>query len=140
MARSKSRNKKKTSRRKGSGGGFLGREQQLEILAVGLLALALFTLLSLVPLSALGERAGELFPSGNTMGVVGAAVRLGLTSARGAAAFLVPVLLALVGLRAGGWMDEVWTVRLAGRPPHRWIIRHSANPSCGQYPKNFTLF
>ena len=70
---------------------MLSREQQREMLAVGLLALALFTLLALVPISLLGERGAEWFPSGNALGVVGGVIDALLTAFLGAAAFLVPM-------------------------------------------------
>lgn len=89
------------------------REQQREILAVGLLALALFVLLSLLPVSLLGARGGEWFPSGNAMGVLGSSVRTLLAGFFGASAFLVPALLAFGGLRVGEWLSESWTLRLA---------------------------
>jgi hypothetical protein len=38
---------------------MLSREQQREILAIGVLALALFVLLSLLPVNLLGERGVE---------------------------------------------------------------------------------
>lgn len=92
---------------------MLSREQQREILAVGLLALAVFTLLCLLPVDVLGEGAGEWFPSGNAMGVVGAALRALLGSFLGASAFLVPPLLVVAGLRAGEWLDPDRSFRLA---------------------------
>ena len=51
---------------------MLTREQKQEMVAVGLLALALFVLLSLVPVAIVGERSGEWFPSGNIVGTAGA--------------------------------------------------------------------
>ncbi len=89
------------------------REQQREILAVGLLALALFVLVSLVPVTILGERAFEWFPSGNAMGVVGGTLRALLHAFFGGSAFLVPPLLALAGLRIGGWMGKERSLRFA---------------------------
>ena len=55
---------------------FRTAKEQREILAVGLLALALFVLLSLIPVSVLGERGGEWFPAGNAMGRLGGTVRV----------------------------------------------------------------
>ncbi|MDP2955446.1 MAG: DNA translocase FtsK 4TM domain-containing protein, partial [Longimicrobiales bacterium] len=92
---------------------MMSREQQREILAVGLLALALFTLLALIPVSIVGERAGEWFPSGNAMGVVGGALDALLVAFLGASAFLVPPLLVVAGLRSGEWMGHGRAVRLA---------------------------
>jgi DNA segregation ATPase FtsK/SpoIIIE, S-DNA-T family len=92
---------------------MLEREQQREILAVGLLALALFVLLSLVPVSVVGERAGEWFPSDNAMGVVGGVIRGLLAAFFGRTAYLVPVLLAFSGLRVGEWLSTSWSLRLS---------------------------
>ena len=92
---------------------MLSREQQREILAVGLLALALFVLVSLVPVTVLGERGGEWFPSGNAMGRLGGAVRGILMAFFGTSAFLVPLLVVFGGLRVGGWLSQGWVVRLA---------------------------
>jgi DNA segregation ATPase FtsK/SpoIIIE, S-DNA-T family len=89
------------------------REQQREILAVGLLALALFVLLSLVPVSVVGERAGEWFPSDNAMGVVGGVIRGLLAAFFGRTAYLVPVLLTFSGLRVGEWLSTSWSLRLS---------------------------
>lgn len=92
---------------------MLTREQQREILALGLMALALFTLVALTPVTLLGERGLEWFPSGNAMGVLGAALRALLWSFLGGAAFLVPPLLVVAGLRAGEWLDGERSFRLA---------------------------
>lgn len=91
----------------------MNREQQREILAVGLLALALFVLLSLAPLALLGEAAGEWFPSGNAMGVLGARTRALLHAFFGVGAYLFPVVPVLAGLRVGDWVERGWIVRLS---------------------------
>jgi len=92
---------------------MLDREQGREILALGLLALALFMLVSLVPASILGERGLELFPSGNAMGLVGATLRALLRALLGAFAFLIPVSVAVGGLRAGEWLSAERSLRTA---------------------------
>ena len=92
---------------------MLTREQKQEIIAVGLLALALFVLLSLLPVSIIGGRAGEWFPSDNFVGPVGATVGTLLKAFFGASAFIVPALLGFAGLRVGGWLSEYWTLRLS---------------------------
>ena len=91
---------------------MLSREQQRDILAVGLLALALFLLLALLPVSLLGERGAEWFPSGNALGVVGGVLDASLTAFLGAAAFLVPPLIGVAGLRFGEWIEHGRAVRL----------------------------
>ena len=92
---------------------MLTREQQRDILATGLLALGVFILLALVPVPWFGARADEWFPSGNAMGVIGASTRTLFQLVFGGASFLFPILLALVGMRIGGWLSREWTGRLA---------------------------
>ncbi|MCK5651514.1 MAG: DNA translocase FtsK, partial [Gemmatimonadetes bacterium] len=91
---------------------MLSREQQREILAIGLLALAVFLLLTLLPVSLLGARAETLFPSGNTMGFVGAVVRGVLVGWFGGSSVLIPTLLVVGGLRSGSWMSVQRSIRL----------------------------
>ena len=111
--------RKKTSRptgagrRKGRGEGLLSREQQREIIAVGLLGLALFLLLALIPVGILGTRGAEWFPAGNAIGVGGATIQALATAALGLAALSLPILLAIGGLRVGGWMSADASVRAA---------------------------
>jgi S-DNA-T family DNA segregation ATPase FtsK/SpoIIIE len=92
---------------------MVSREQQREILAVGLLALALFVLLALVPVRLVGERADMWFPSGNAMGVLGGTLRGLLTTLFGVAAWLVPALLVVAGLRSGDWLERGRSLRFA---------------------------
>ena len=92
---------------------MLSQEQQRDMMAVGLLALALFVLLALVPVSILGERGGEWFPSGNALGVVGGALDRALRSFLGYSAFFIPPLIGLGGLRSGDWLARDRSVRLA---------------------------
>ncbi len=109
---------------------MLSREQQREILAVGLLALAVFVLLALLPVTVFGVRGGEWFPSGNPMGVVGRSLRLLLVGFFGVAAWLVPGLLVLAGLRSGEWLSPGrslrWAILVAGLllvvPVGTWIL------------------
>jgi len=95
------------------GDGFLGSAQRREILAIGLLALALFTFLSLLPVSLLGARGEAWFPSGNAMGFVGALLRTSAGFLLGLAAPLVPALMVLAGARVGGWLAPERSTRLA---------------------------
>ncbi|MYF60111.1 MAG: hypothetical protein F4179_00295, partial [Gammaproteobacteria bacterium] len=92
---------------------FLSRSQKSDILALSLVVLALFLLLALVPVSVLGARAEAWFPSGNAIGLLGARFREAATGALGAAAFALPVLLTLGGLRASAWTTTRTTVRAA---------------------------
>jgi len=91
---------------------MLSRDQQREVLAIGLLALSVFVLLALVPTGMLGARGELWFPSGNFMGVVGGALKAVLFYLMGLASFLIPVLLGLAGLRSGDWLSPPWTLRL----------------------------
>lgn len=92
---------------------MLTTEQQREIMAVGVMALALFFLLSLLPVSIIGERGADWFPSGNMMGVVGGTIRGLLSAFAGASALLAPILVALLGLRAGQWLSPERSLRLS---------------------------
>ena len=91
---------------------MLSKEQQQEIIAFGLLALALFVLLSLVPITVFGVQAAQWFPSGNMMGKIGLGVQGGLALSFGKAAFVVPALFALGGLQFGGWLSRALSARL----------------------------
>ncbi len=98
-------------RRKGSEP-LLTREQQRDLLGVGLLALALFMGAALLPVSWLGAGGAEWFPSGNVVGFVGAVFRRALFGAVGIAAPLAPILVGVAGLRAGEWLGREWTLRV----------------------------
>lgn len=91
---------------------MLSQERQREILALGLLALALFVFFSLLPASLFGALGGAWFPSGNVMGVVGATLQGVLFRLFGIASFFVPALLALGGLASGRWMSGPRVLRL----------------------------
>jgi len=75
-----------------------------ELTGVGLLAVALFLLLCLVPIGRLGEAEGGWLSQGNLMGVVGVGVRWGVFGLFGIGAALLPPLVGLVGCRIGGWI------------------------------------
>ena len=92
---------------------MLSQKQQRDIMAVGLLALTLFLLAALIPVSVLGPRGVEWFPSGNMMGVVGATVQRVLNGLVGISAFFLPGLLLFGGLRAWEWLSVGWTARLS---------------------------
>ena len=92
---------------------MLNREQQREILALGLVVLALFVLLSLIPTSILGPRGDAWFPSGNFMGLVGGALQGVLYHFLGLSSVVLPLLLGLAGLRTGNWLSPAWTLRLS---------------------------
>jgi S-DNA-T family DNA segregation ATPase FtsK/SpoIIIE len=92
---------------------MLSREQQRDMMAAGLLALALFFVAALMPVSIFGPRGAAWFPSGNMMGLVGGTTQRGLTGLLGGSAFFVPILLLVSGLRACDWLSPGWTVRLS---------------------------
>ena len=92
---------------------MLSQKQQRDIMAAGLLALALFLLAALIPVSVLGSRGVEWFPSGNMVGVVGETVQRVLTTLLGVTAFFLPGLFLLGGLRAGEWLSVGWAARLS---------------------------
>ncbi len=84
---------------------MLTAEQKREILAVALLAVGLFVLLSLLPVAVFGESGAGWFPSGNMMGIVGGTLHGLLTAFLGVTAYLVPALIMLAGVYFGGWMS-----------------------------------
>ena len=92
---------------------MLSQKQQRDIMAAGLLALALFLLAALIPVSVLGPRGVEWFPSGNMVGVVGETVQRVLTTLVGVAAFFLPGLFLVGGLRAGEWLSVGLAARLS---------------------------
>jgi len=92
---------------------MLSQKQQRDIAAAALVALGLFLLAALIPVSVLGSRGVEWFPSGNVMGVVGETVRRVLTTFVGVGAFFVSGLLLLGGLRASKWLPVKWAMRLS---------------------------
>ena len=111
--------KKSTGKRTRRGGRkksqepLLERDQQLEILAFALLALAALVLLALLPTGWFGVRAADWFPSGNVIGSFGGWIRGVLVGAVGWSGVLVPGLLIVAGLRAGDWWDRVTAARAA---------------------------
>ena len=92
---------------------MLSREQQRDMMAAGLLALAVFFVAALMPVAALGPRLAAWFPSGNMMGLVGGITQRGFAGLLGGSAFFVPILFLVSGLRAGDWLSQRWTVCLA---------------------------
>ncbi len=103
----------KRKRKKKGNKAFLSQDQQQEILALGVLALAVFLFLVLFPTWILGELGETWFPSGNLMGSVGAAIQAVLAYTFGLSAVLLPALLTVGGLRLGWWISPNWALRLA---------------------------
>lgn len=103
---SRKRTSKQTRKSRGSTQErWLDPEQRREILAYALIALAVLAGLALVPVSWLGERGTEWFPSGNVIGAVGRGTARILAGAFGFAAAFVPVVLLAVGLERGEWLS-----------------------------------
>jgi S-DNA-T family DNA segregation ATPase FtsK/SpoIIIE len=83
---------------------MVNEEQRREIQGVALLAVALFLVLALLPVSLLGASGAQWFPSGNMMGPAGRLIREGLERSFGASMYLAPGLFVFGGLKAGGWL------------------------------------
>ena len=90
----------------GALGRLIPREQRQQILGVCLLGLALFTFVSLLPVSWFGGM-------GETVCTVGGTLGDSLHALIGYSAFLVPFLLLFLGLHIGEWIAEDWTVSLS---------------------------
>ena len=91
---------------------MLNVEQKREIGAIAILLLSIIVLLSLLPVSLLGEQGAQWFPSDNLMVVAGGAIRGVLSEIFGLSAFLVPALMIVGGLRIGDWLSKEMTIRL----------------------------
>ena len=91
---------------------MLNVEQKREIGAIAILLLSIIVLLSLLPVSLLGEQGAQWFPSDNLMVVAGGAIRGVLSEIFGLSAFLVPALMIVGGLRIGDWRSKEMTIRL----------------------------
>ena len=92
----------------GDGGGDRTRRV---LIGIGLGAVGLFTLLSLVPVGLFGDGFANLFPSGNIVGPVGAAVSSRLVGAFGVAAAVVPLFPILWGVWSLGILERAETTR-----------------------------
>ncbi|MCI0432172.1 MAG: DNA translocase FtsK [Gemmatimonadetes bacterium] len=73
-----------------------------QLLGLGLLALALFVTLSLIPVSGF---APETFPDGSIMGVLGRVVADTGVRALGVGVLMLPILLAIAGAASWGWLE-----------------------------------
>lgn len=90
----------------------MSKERRIrELLGLMLLVLAIFTALSLVPVSIFGTAGSRVLPDEGLMGAVGLAFReLGLL-VLGAGVLMVPVLLALGGAAVFGWIRREILIR-----------------------------
>ncbi len=87
-------------------------DYQRELAGVGLLALALFVLLALIPPGLLGGAEGW-FPSGNVLGPVGRAFRETGVALGGVGIGFLPLLLAVAGVWIGRWLEADRALRYA---------------------------
>ncbi|MGH7506287.1 MAG: DNA translocase FtsK, partial [Longimicrobiales bacterium] len=85
--------------------------QRRQLLGLALLALALFTALSLIPPALLGRWAAATFPDGNIMGALGSGIAGAGFGLLGAGVLAVPVLLALGGAVSFDWIEDVTAIR-----------------------------
>ncbi|NIN70543.1 MAG: cell division protein FtsK [Gemmatimonadetes bacterium] len=81
------------------------------LIGIGLIAVGLFTLLSVVPVELFGAGARGLFPSGNIAGPVGAAVAGTLVGSFGVSAAVVPLLPIVWGIWSLGRIERSETGR-----------------------------
>ena len=95
---------------------MLSTSQRRQLLGVALLALTLFTALSLIPIG--GGWSGRAFPEGNVMGVFGAAIAWHGFEWLGAGLLCVPILLGLGSAACFGWVGKInaarWSALTAG--------------------------
>ncbi len=101
---SRARAKKKAAR-------FLDERQQRDLWGIALCGLGLLLALSLVPVGIFGPRGGDVFPSGNIVGVLGQAFAAGTWIVFGICFILLPVVPVVWGLVS---FDKL-TVRAGGR-------------------------
>lgn len=87
--------------------------QRRQLLGLALLALALFTVLSLIPLGPLGGRASQLFAQGNIMGPLGALLERWGFGLLGVGLVLMPALLAVGGAISFAWLESATGIRWA---------------------------
>jgi S-DNA-T family DNA segregation ATPase FtsK/SpoIIIE len=80
-----------------------------DLSGLALIALALFTLLSLIPVRTGAE---SLFPTGNIMGVLGSGFALLAISWGGVGAWGFPLVLGIAGVRLFDWIERERAIRL----------------------------
>jgi S-DNA-T family DNA segregation ATPase FtsK/SpoIIIE len=116
-----------------------GDRTQRILIGIGLIAVGLFTLLSLIPVELFGEGVRGLFPSGNVAGPVGAAVAGTLVGSFGVSAAVVPLFPIIWGIWSLGKIERSetgrWTlffaILLALVPP---LLASFAYPADGGAP------
>jgi DNA segregation ATPase FtsK/SpoIIIE, S-DNA-T family len=89
---------------------MISSRQRRHLLGIGLLALTVFSALSLLPLSLLGPAAGA-FPTGNVMGVLGRFFAYAVYGGLGPGALFIPLLLGLGGAVCFEWVEMATGLR-----------------------------
>ncbi|HEY0673414.1 MAG TPA: DNA translocase FtsK 4TM domain-containing protein, partial [Longimicrobiales bacterium] len=84
---------------------MLNEKKRRELLGLSLLALSIFTLLSLIPSSAI-PNGNEVFASGNIMGVLGRLFAAGAYGIFGVGALSIPIIFLLSGSAAFDWLRK----------------------------------
>ena len=96
---------------------MLNEKKRRELLGLSLLALSVFTLLSLIPIASI-PRLADVFATGNVMGVLGRGFKHYGIVALGIGIVAVPVIFALTGAAAFDWVKREtashWVALLAG--------------------------
>src|SRR5687767_5103478 len=92
---------------------MVSSKQRQHMLGIALLALAIFTAVSLIPVTPLGGAMLRAFPTGNIMGVLGALFASAGVAALGVGVLAVPALLALGGAGCFGWIDGERNTRIS---------------------------
>src|SRR5690606_11261756 len=91
---------------------MISSRQRRQLLGIGLLALSVFTLLSLLPVATLGGAATDVFAAGNVMGVLGAFFAGASTAAIGVGVLFIPAMLALAGAAFFEWLEGERALRI----------------------------
>src|SRR5690606_33312225 len=91
---------------------MISSRQRRQLLGIGLLSLAAFTLLSLIPVSALGDDALRVFSEGNVMGVLGAMFARAGIIAVGIGIIMVPAILGAAAAAFFDWIEDERALRV----------------------------
>ncbi|HEX6135335.1 MAG TPA: DNA translocase FtsK 4TM domain-containing protein [Longimicrobiales bacterium] len=91
---------------------MIGSRQRRHLLGIGLLSLSAFTLLSLLPVNALGGDALRVFAEGNVMGVLGVHFATGGITAVGLGIIMVPAILGVAAASCFDWIGGERALRI----------------------------
>src|SRR5688572_2667777 len=96
---------------------MLNDKKRRELLGLSLLALSIFTFLSLVPVVSI-PKAADIFATGNVMGVLGRWFAFASYSVLGVGALTIPIIFLLAGAASFDWIRRdvavQWSALLAG--------------------------